>query len=655
MKKQITANDLYELKTVSCPIVTKKSVFYIETKIREKENDYDASIHSIDLITKERTIWGDTGTKNLDPQISSDEKWLAFLSNANSNTLQIKIMPLSGGSSFQVTFDEKEISGLKWHPNGKSLFYVALIKKEIEKEGTDNEDKPEPITVKKLKYKQDGRGIVPENSSYALYRYDLETQETQEIFSKEFSFALDCISPNGQLLCYNHSRFPKDDHSFVEDAYLYDLMDKTVFPITEEFSKGQFQGAAFSPDGQYLLLQGNDFRYTVATQTNLYGFDIESHSFTCLTESVDLEIGDCITADFQQNTGTTKVYWQNEEEFLFPVTVWGKSAIYKGSKKGKIEPVFEKPVHITNFAILPDNQTLILAASVPTVPSVLWQVSLANDFIEVLLDPNKEYESEHHFASADEFTFKAPDGWDIQGWYMRPRLEEKKTSHPVILYIHGGPQVCYGETFFHEMQVHAGNGYGVILINPRGGNGYGQEFVQAVLGDYGNKDYLDLMTGLDRVLELHPEIDQGRVYVTGGSYGGFMTNWIVTHTDRFRAAVTQRSISNWVSFYGISDIGYYFTPWEMKAGMEDVAALWRFSPLAYAKEAKTPLLILHGEEDLRCPIEQAEQFYIALKAQGTETEMVRFPKSNHNLSRNGLPHLRIRRIECIRDWFKKYQ
>ena len=193
-----------------------------------------------------------------------------------------------------------------------------------------------------------------------------------------------------------------------------------------------------------------------------------------------------------------------------------------------------------------------------------------------------------------------------------------------------------------------------MMLNPRGSNGYGQAHVAAILGDYGNVDYQDLMTGLDYVLEQHPEIDQSDLYVAGGSYGGFMTNWIVGHTDRFRAACTQRCISNWISFYGTSDIGAFFVECQLERDLSDSEGLWNLSPLKYAHQSKTPLLILHGREDYRCPLEQAQQMYIAMKKQGIDTKLIEFPSSSHGLSRNGLPNLRVARIQAIEDWFKKH-
>jgi dipeptidyl aminopeptidase/acylaminoacyl peptidase len=239
---------------------------------------------------------------------------------------------------------------------------------------------------------------------------------------------------------------------------------------------------------------------------------------------------------------------------------------------------------------------------------------------------------------------------------MKPIGFEEGKKYPMVLEIHGGPHTMYSNSFFHEFQLLAAEGYVVLYTNPRGGHGYGQKFVDACRGDYGGKDYEDLMQGVDYALGSFNYIDKDRLVVTGGSYGGFMTNWIVGHTDRFKAAVTQRSISNWISFYGVSDIGYYFTEWQILGNAwDDVEKLWHHSPLKYVANIKTPLLILHSEKDYRCPIEQAEQLFIAIKRLGqTDTEFVRFPNSNHDLSRNGNPKLRIERLNRIVGWFNKY-
>jgi dipeptidyl aminopeptidase/acylaminoacyl peptidase len=225
-------------------------------------------------------------------------------------------------------------------------------------------------------------------------------------------------------------------------------------------------------------------------------------------------------------------------------------------------------------------------------------------------------------------------------------------QYPAILEIHGGPHSAYGEAFFHEFQVLAALGYAVVFTNPRGSQGYGQAFTSATRNDWGGRDYEDIMAGLDAALARFPFLDAERLGVAGGSYGGYMTNWIVGHTTRFKAAVTMRSIANCLSQWGMSDIAYFKGGWEFPGDpWESPEFYWQRSPLAYVHHVTTPLLILHSENDLRCPVGEAEQLFVALKKLGKSVKFVRFPNESHELSRSGGPQHRLERLRLIVDWF----
>ncbi|BBA50452.1 putative peptidase [Fusobacterium varium] len=245
------------------------------------------------------------------------------------------------------------------------------------------------------------------------------------------------------------------------------------------------------------------------------------------------------------------------------------------------------------------------------------------------------------------------DGIEMEGWVLKPVDYDETKTYPAILDIHGGPKTVFGEVFYHEMQVWANMGYFVFFCNPRGGDGRGNAFAD-IRGKYGTIDYDDLMKFTDVVLEKYP-IKADRVGVTGGSYGGFMTNWIIGHTDRFRCAASQRSIANWISKFGTTDIGYYFnadqnasTPWINQE------KLWWHSPMKYADKAKTPTLFIHSEEDYRCWLAEGIQMFTALKYHGVEARLCMFRGENHELSRSGKPKHRVRRLEEMTNWFEKY-
>jgi dipeptidyl aminopeptidase/acylaminoacyl peptidase len=225
----------------------------------------------------------------------------------------------------------------------------------------------------------------------------------------------------------------------------------------------------------------------------------------------------------------------------------------------------------------------------------------------------------------------------------------------LILHIHGGPRGAYGNSMNHEFQVLAAQGWAVMYINPWGSGGYYEAFQAGLPGNYHEQDYDDLMKAVDVVIENNKWVDKKKLGVTGGSYGGVMTNWIITQTDRFAAAVTLRSISNWMSFYGVSDIGWTFGKTEIGGDWWDMLdTFMEKSPITHVKNVKTPTMIIHSEEDYRCPMEQGEQLFTALKVLGVETEFIRFPGESHELSRSGKPKHRAERLEHMVRWFKKY-
>ncbi|WP_338152474.1 S9 family peptidase [Indiicoccus explosivorum] len=330
----------------------------------------------------------------------------------------------------------------------------------------------------------------------------------------------------------------------------------------------------------------------------------------------------------------------------------GDVRLYYASLDGAIYPATGEGEHVYGYSISADGDVALLAVSTPVNPGELYLLDIVSGEQEALTSFNKDYTDGTDLAEPEPISAVSGE-YDVHGWLMKPRGFEEGKKFPLIVNIHGGPHAMYGNTFFHEMQLLSARGFGVLYVNPRGSHSYSQIFVDAVRGDYGGGDYRDIMNALDSVIESNSWIDTERLGVTGGSYGGFMTNWIVGHTDRFKAAVTQRSISNWISFFGTSDIGYYFSDWQHGADMSEPDRLWDISPLKYAENISTPLLILHAENDSRCPIEQAEQLYITLKSMGKETEFIRFPESDHNLSRTGKPNLRYARLEALAGWMEE--
>ncbi|MEI8282140.1 MAG: S9 family peptidase, partial [Armatimonadota bacterium] len=269
---------------------------------------------------------------------------------------------------------------------------------------------------------------------------------------------------------------------------------------------------------------------------------------------------------------------------------------------------------------------------------------------------NAAWQSEVAIATSEAFYLDSPDGAKVHCWTMKPVGFDSSKKYPAILEVHGGPHTQYGWVFFHEFQVLAAQGYVVVFTNPRGSKGYGEAFCNAIKGDWGNKDWIDVQTAT-AWMKSQPFVDQSKLGIMGGSYGGYMTNWAIGHTHDFKAAITDRCVSNMVSMAGNSDFpvnkdGYFHgTAW---GNLEDIKGLWAQSPISFFTNVKTPTLIIHSEGDLRCNIEQSEQVFIALKMQKIETRFVRYPKNtSHGMSRNGPADLRMHRLQEIVNWWKR--
>ena len=646
--KKIEQKDLFELKNVAQPVVARADIFFTETKMNEKKNTYETAIYK--YTNEGKVEFGDDGTVNSSLQVSPDGKWISFVSNEGEDkTPQLKIQSVTGGKAIALTQEKKGVSVYVWGKDSQSIYYQTTKADEEEKK----EEFPQPIIVEKTTYRFDGGSFLPNKETTQIKQVEVATKEVKTLFETEDSILFrDVLHDGGSLVVdrdLSNIRWTLDS---AEACYV-DVATGDIHPILEAGTDESYRYMLDSKEG--VILAYNSGEHGFVTQADIV-FNKEGQpgsegSILNLTSGLDVEWGDWLVADFQQSVTGVEPQWMDEESFLVSASVEGKIVLYRLFLDGRNEVLFDKEVHITGAKIISEKD-LVITYSTTTLPSALAKLDLTTGEITNLYNPNEAYLAEHIVTTPERFTYKGYDNWDIHGWYMPP--VEKKDKHAAILYVHGGPQVAYGESFFHEMQALSAKGYGVIMINPRGSNTYGQNFVKSILGDYGNHDFDDLMMGVDYILETHPEVDGDQLYVAGGSYGGFMTNWIVTHTDRFRAAVTQRSISNWISFYGTSDIGPFFVEKQLLDDIHNPQRLWEMSPVAHAKNAKTPLLVLHGQSDLRCPQEQGEQMYMAMRKNNVPTKMILFPQSSHGLSRQGLPNLRQERLKAITDWFEEY-
>ncbi|RDD53483.1 MAG: S9 family peptidase [Candidatus Korarchaeota archaeon NZ13-K] len=387
---------------------------------------------------------------------------------------------------------------------------------------------------------------------------------------------------------------------------------------------------------------GHDLRRGLATNSHLFETPVDRWDPVDQLEW-DRSIGNSLNSDVRGGMNMRPAW---HEGWWYAVIQDGTQAPLFRFREGEVERVSPSGISVEGFDIR--GGRIVLTAMRFDRPAEIYLVEGCE--LRALTRMNEGFASRVSLRRPEMFSFRASDGVEIECLYLAP---DGDPPHPTVLYVHGGPATAFGEAFMHELHFLRQRGYGILLVNFRGSEGYGEEF-RDIRGRYGERDYLDLMEALDEALR-RGYADPERLAVMGGSYGGFMTNWIVGHTDRFKAAVTMRGICNWISDYGTTDIGFFFNPDQIGGHpWENFMEYWERSPLAHVKNVKTPTLIIHSDEDYRCWLDQALQFFTALRVLGVEAELVIFPKENHDLSRSGKPKHRIERLRRIAEWLDRH-
>ncbi|UCZ54406.1 S9 family peptidase [Bacillus shivajii] len=657
-KRAITIEDLKEINVLNEPQLSPDGtkVSYVRQFING-EDEYTSHLFVKQVDSPEpASQWTFGKGRVANPRFSPDGKHLVFVSMKEKTKPQLYLLSLAGGEAKPITELENGASQPIWSPDSNKILFTTSFEKgkkpnDEAKSSEKKDDKPEPLVVERLKYKSDAAGFLDKKNKQ-LAVYNVADDDIQFLTDDEFDHEPSSWSPDSQSIAYFSNK--QGDHEIISDIYVHDFETGTSEKITN--SKGVFTFGVFSPDGENIAYYGHEKEYSGATHNKLWIQNLKDQSRECLTKDWDIHITDAAIGDVRSGHPNPGPVWSKDgQEIYVTASTNGSTNFYSVKRDGTVEERFTGTHQVFGYNVNTEKNIVVLGVSTPTNPGELYLLTLENNEVKQLTNVNDSWVEDVHVQEPEEFWCKASDGWDIHGWVLKPYNFEEGKKYPTILEIHGGPHAMYANTFFHEMQLLAAQGYVVIYSNPRGGHGYGQHFVDACRGDYGGKDYEDIMSFVDAAIDRYEFIDEDRLGVTGGSYGGFMTNWIVSHTNKFKAAATLRCISNWISFYGVSDIGYFFTEWEIGATfLQDPEKLWKHSPLKYVQNIETPLLILHGEKDYRCPVEQAEQLYIALKQQDKETRFVRFPNANHELSRSGPPYLRYARLEELTNWFDKY-
>lgn len=627
-------NDLMDYEFLSEIKVSndENKIAYKKTQANLKENKYDSDLYIYDQeleksyrITdkKNASIYTFDGENNLIYKYDSDDTTDYFYKN-DGNGL--------GDLAFKLNMDVKSIKWLK-----DDTYLISASPKKTEEEKKTDKENSFYKEVTTLPFWANGVGYLKDETIY-FYLYNLKDNNLTEILKSDKDnevHGLDINKDLGKIAYLKVHSDSNDVMEFLESIILKDLktgeekilVDKGYSTYTLNFIKDR------------LIFVGTDMKKGgINEDAFIYEVDFDGNVKMVNNSDFDKSFANSIGTDAR---------WEGNRSFqvhgnrlYFIVTEFEESKLYSIDLEGSLN--LELSGCIEDFYVA-DKDIYYLEMGANHLAELKVK-SQENSLIE-----NKIEE----VLPIEEFTFLSNED-KLKGYVLLPKNFNENKKYPTILSVHGGPKTEFSDIFHHEHQMLASNGYIIIYTNPHGSSGRGVKYSD-IRGFYGQVDYEDLMTFTDEAVKRYPQIDADKMAIYGGSYGGFMTNWTIGHTNRFKAAVSQRSISNWTSFYGVSDIGYYFgsdqtgaDPWG------NLEKMWDQSPIKYADKANTPTLFIHADCDYRCPLEQGIQMYNKLKLNGVDTKMVIFHGENHELSRSGKPKARIKRLTEIKEWFDKY-
>ncbi|MBC8171957.1 MAG: S9 family peptidase [Anaerolineae bacterium] len=661
-RRLITLDDLYQMRFVEDVRLNSEGTWaaYVRVDLDKPGNTYKRNIWLSSLSSGANSLQLTRGNKDSQPRWSPDGQTLAFLSGRGDKP-QVYLLPLTapGGEARQFTSHPNGVSGFNWSPDGTQIAFLAAVNAE----DIDREDNPETAPADKLEGKHrterrddtEQKKLDPRINNRVPYRQGTvylsdrfaqiyvigleEGAKSRRLTSLDTSFQEPQWSPDGNYIYTGRAVDPQADEPYRQSRLYRIRVDDGTSETLQHGDQTDVLPVS-SPDGQWVAY----IRFP------------EDKASMRLNRLAVIPTSDGEPRDLTLDADLAPVVFRwSGDHLLFSAESRGSVYIHQIMPTGDdLQSLISGEQRIESFDVNTDG-TIVYIASTPDHGQEVF--ALRDGETTRLTSFNQPFRDEIQPQIQQHLTFKAPDGFELEGWYLLPPGYETGKQYPLLLYIHGGPHIMWGPSNpaeWYEWQNMAARGYVVFYCNPRGSGGYGEAFQMAVHGGgWGDLAYNDIMAGVDTLIH-QGLVDPEKLFVTGGSYGGYMTTWMVSHTDRFKAAVAQRGVYNLLSFFGTTDIPTFVQNEFGVFPMEDAMFLWSQSPLAHAHKIKTPLLILHAENDYRVPISEAEQMFGYVRRTGTPTELVRFPRDGHELTRAGEPEHRIEHLKRILDWFERF-
>jgi dipeptidyl aminopeptidase/acylaminoacyl peptidase len=657
-RRRLAAEDLYRLETpteVSLSPDGQSVLYGVQRVDRSKEKKY-TNLWRVPFEGGAPQPFTTGDHSDTQARWSPDGCRVVFQSNRGDDKQpQLYVIDVDGGEARRLTDWQGEFGSCEWSPDGGRLL-VAFRARDAEEIERDRDPARKELGVvarhiTRTHYRYDGRGLLPQER-WHLWTVEVTSGRTRQLTKGEHDETGAVWTPDGRQILFLSNRCDEPDHH-PERIDLFAMPARGGRARRIDTPAGSKMCLAVSPDSEHVAWLGQRGRTEWWRNTNLWVARVDGAGRARdLTGKLDLSV---LNVTLGGSMETSAPVWSPDgRRIFFPVSRHGETTVWSIGRTGRRDTAraeVEAPAALAPFSLNRAATRLAALRSDAHDPGQVVAVDVGTDATPRPLTRLNRWLEGVQQGDVEEVRVQ---GGAVQGWVLKPPGFRANRRYPSILQIHGGPYMQYAPGWHHEFQFLAAQGYVVYFCNPRGSRGYGEAHARPIDQDWGAPAYEDLMAFAERISR-QSYIDRRRMGVTGGSYGGYMTNWIVGHTHRFAAAVTQRCVSNLISMWGTSDFNWNFQavcgdrpPWE------NLEEYWRQSPIRFAGNVRTPTLVLHSEQDLRCDKEQGEQYYVALKRAGVETELVLFPEESHGLSRGGRTDRRVARLQHILRWFDRY-